>query len=1219
MPLFTQYTKPGVYTSVVYEEGGLSLFGDARIPVLIGEGQETRKLLNQELHRGSSSVSDETKVLENLSHQVTGMGRTYKLTYAPVVRGDGKGTLTNDPSAVEVYTTDAQGSLVPLRVTYLDGKTGTFMTQDILQLESELKVTYHFKREDTEIVDEDLSNQIPSFATYAVATDDLVLTTTLPGFVGNGVKLALTQATLGNGVSDALAVSGAGTNLLSIELRKSDNSIRTLREVKALVDAGIPTKTAGLLAVALYREAAGTTPAIAKASAFFTGGGGQNTNKVFKVKNTPVVDGSNGGVVTNLPTAIKVTVNNKPVQVASLEGLHGLFSLTQGLKAGDTLKVTYYTNSYQDTYDELPAENVAQILSAGYAPGREDFIDTVDYVLVDGKIHWGATAIQAQGQSTPGYTPFNGEVITTTMVDEKMFLRAAQGPVDGVNTVFTLEDVPTDGSGLSRATDNPDLIKVYVGTDPVQARINGPVRVTRLDGKSKTVTLYNPPTNGAVWVTSYRNVLNDHQFSLEVVQPAITGQGTYKIKDEHGNYVPVISEGAHTVTEADFAVTGGIIWPFSFSDMRGVAGQSPAEVITVTFQDDNLTPILIPALQATNLTAQPGLRFRATSTGIGPNGPGSGKPTVRMVSSTPCADAAAITVATEAITININREDPVNAGQPHPTNPVRSLGDIITLVTSGSFTTPLLGKLICELAVPGSDANVLCTAGTATAFSGGRDAKTQPYSLRYKVSSSRTEGEAKADGLGRTGGATTLTGPDGVPAFGDDTPGAEGYLGQTFSDVDTGIQFTIVDPMAALDYGYTELPSPGYYFRPGDKLVFEVKPNEAHVTSVVPVLGLYGLRTKVTSTYGMFPTDTAIIKTFNKAGAEPKIGEYYYVNLLLDKSDKDYNVRYFTNPTDIFSEFGDAVPENRLSLAAKLMFQNGAGIIAMKQVKKESGLETASDQTYMDAIADLAKPLPGADRKCDVIIPMSTSPVVQQFMAKHLNTQASPRMRGEAIGFIGMPLHATPEQARSLARSIGSERVVLVYPGGAILSVDINGRSTEFAVDGSFIAAALAGLYLNPANDVATTLTRQKVVGFSRLIKRTEEQILDLMAADGLCLMIERDGAFEVRHYVTTSTDNILKREPTTTTIVDYTRQRMRRALEEFIGRKSVQAVITDISVKAHSLLRALQEQEILESYRNLEVTRDAADPTVVHVSVTIKPVFSVLWISCTFRVTTRG
>jgi hypothetical protein len=81
----------------------------------------------------------------------------------------------------------------------------------------------------------------------------------------------------------------------------------------------------------------------------------------------------------------------------------------------------------------------------------------------------------------------------------------------------------------------------------------------------------------------------------------------------------------------------------------------------------------------------------------------------------------------------------------------------------------------------------------------------------------------------------------------------------------------------------------------------------------------------------------------------------------------------------------------------------------------------------------------------------------------------------------------------------------------------------------------------------------------------------------------------------------------------------MRRALEQFIGRKSVQAVVTDISVTAHSLLRALVEQEILESYRSLEVTRDAADPTVVHLSVAIKPIFSVLWVDVTFRVSVKG
>ena len=1215
MPLFTQYTKPGVYTSVVYEEGGLSLFGDARIPVLIAEGQETRKLSAQELHRGSSSQSDETKVLENLSHQITGTGRSYKLTYTPVVKGDGKGTTTNDFSDVKAYTTDPQGALVPLRVTSLDGKTGAFMLQDILAEGADLKVTYNFKRTDTEIVDEDLSFQIPSFASYSVSPD-LILSTSLCGAVGNGVKLELKLSATDKGVSDALAVTGAGTDLLTLELRRDDNTIRTLGALKSLVEAGIPTKTAGLLTVMSFRAAGLDTPAAAKAAAFFTNGAGQNTNKTFKVKSTPVVDGSNGGVVTNQGTDLRVTVNAKPVQVASLDGVHGLFTLAQGLNPGDVLKVSYFTNNYQDTYDELPAENVQQILSAGYAPGREDFIEGVDYVLVDGKIYWGATNLLSQGVYTPGYTPFNAEVITTTMVDEKVFMRPATGPVDGVNTIFTLEDVPVDGSGLSRATDDPGLIKVYVGTDPVQARLNGPVRVVRLDGKSKTLTLFNPPTNGAVWVTSWRNTLNDHTFNLEVATPGITGQGTYKVKDELGNYVPVISEGAHAVTEADFTTAGGIIWPFSFSDMRGVAGQSPEETVTLTFQDDNLTPILIPALQATNLTAQAGLRFRATSTGAAPNGPGAGKPTVRMISSTPCADSAAVTVTTEAITVNISREDPNNAGQAHPTSPTRSLGDVIALVTAGNFTTPLLGKLICELAVVGTDTSILCSAGAATPFTGGRDEKTQPYANRFKVSSNRTEAAAKADGLGRTGGATTGT---IAPVFGTDTPGDEGFLGQTYLDADTGLQFTVVDPQAALDYGYTQLPSPGYYFRPGDKLVFQVKPNEAHVTSVKPILGIYGLRTKVTTTYGMAPKDTAIVTTYNKAGNEPKVGEYYFVDLLLGKSEKDYGLHYFTSPTDVYGEFGDAVPENRLSLGAKLMFQNGAGIIAMKQVKKESGLETASDQSYMDAIADLAKPLPGSDRKCDVIVPMSTSAVVHQALAKHLNTQSSPRMRGEAIGFVGMALNTTPENVRSHARSLASERIIVPYPGGAILSVDINGTSTEFAVDGSFIAAAMAGLYLNPSNDVATTLTRQKVTGFDRLIRSMDETTMDLVAADGVTVLVERSGALEVRHYVTTSTDNILKREPTTTTIVDYTRQRMRKALEEFIGRKSVQAVVTDISVKAHSLLRSLIEQEILESYKGLEVKRDANDPTVIHVTVTIKPIFSVLWISVTFRVTTRG
>ena len=1214
MALFSQYTKPGVYTSVVYEEGGLSLFGDARIPALVAEGQETRKLLTQELHRGSSAVADEQKVFENLSAQVNG-GRTYQLAYGPVVKGDGKGTITNDPTSIQAYTVNEYGDLIPLRVTTLNGATRTFMLQDILTLGAVLKVTYFFKRQDTQVVNEDLTDQIPAFATLLLQAG-MTLSVGLPGYVGNTVHIAATQAASGSGVVDALAITGAGTDLLSIEIRRDDNTLRTLSDIKSLIETGIPTRSAGILTVTSLDVAHKDDVAVVKASAPMVGGNGQNTNKTFKVKNGPVVDGTNGGVTTNDPKAIQVTVNGKPAVVSALEGTHGLFTLMTGLIPGDRLLVTYYVNTYQDTYDELPASNVKQITSAGYAPGREDFIDGVDFVLVNDQIHWGASALMEQLKYTPGYTPFNAEVVVPTLVDEKMYLRPASGPVDGVNVNYTLEDVPTDGSGQSRATNNPDLILVYVGTDPVQAKLDGPVRVVRLNGATREFTLFNPPAGGnAIYATYYRNILNDHTFTLEVATPGLTGQGTYTIKDELGNVVPVLSESTHHVTEADFNVAGGIIWPFSFSDLRGVAGQSPDEIVTLTFQEDNLSAIISPAVQATNLTAQSGLRFRATTPGVGPNGPGAGTPTVRMTSSTPGPDNAAITITTEAITININREDPGDPGQAHPTSPVRSLGDVAALITNGNFTTPLLGKLLCEVLV-GSEASTLCVAGSATNFSGGAAQVTQVYSNRFKVSSSRTEAEAIVDGLGRTGNATTTS---DVPAFGADTPGLNGYLGQTYSDIDTGFALTVVDPNDALDYGYTTLPSPGYHFRPGDRLTFQVSASQAFKTSVVPNIQLYGLHTKVTDTFGMYPGDTLNLRTFNKAGNEPKVGEFYFVNLLLSKVGSDYGLHYYTNLSDVYAEYGDPTPENRSSLAAKLMFQNGAGIVAIKQVKKETGLETASDQSYMDAIASLAKALPGGDRKCDVIVPMSTSAVVIQYMAKHLNIQASPRMRGEAIGFAGLPIYASSASARSLARSLSSERVILCYPGGAILSVDINNQSTEFTVDGSFIAAAMCGLYLNPANDVATTLTRQKLVGFSRLIKREEEPIMDIMAADGVCLLVERDGALEVRHYRTTSTDNILKQEPTTTTIVDYTRQRMRKVLNQYIGRKSVQAVVTDITISANGLLKALIEQEILESFKDLVVTRDAQDPTVVHVSVAIKPVFSVLWISVTFRVTTRG
>ena len=58
MASFSAYIAPTVTTSVVYEQGGVTLFGSTVIPVLIAEGQETRTNPGIELIRGSSAIAD---------------------------------------------------------------------------------------------------------------------------------------------------------------------------------------------------------------------------------------------------------------------------------------------------------------------------------------------------------------------------------------------------------------------------------------------------------------------------------------------------------------------------------------------------------------------------------------------------------------------------------------------------------------------------------------------------------------------------------------------------------------------------------------------------------------------------------------------------------------------------------------------------------------------------------------------------------------------------------------------------------------------------------------------------------------------------------------------------------------------------------------------------------------------------------------------------------
>jgi hypothetical protein len=1257
MALFGSYAQPGVYTSVVIQGGGQPLFGNARIPVIIGEGQEVFTQNNVELHRGSSAVADDQVVNENISDLVTGLTRNFNTSYFPVVSGDGNGTITNDVTKISVTADN-----VPVTVVALNGTTGAFSTQDIIPSGANLVVTYFFKRSDTLIKAEDISAQVPAFATLTIpgaSSSSLVISTTIPGAIGNNVTITLTQALSGSGVSDALAVSGAGTDAISIELRKTNNAIRTVVDLQNLVIAGIPTLDAGFLTVV---SRTGTGAVSAAATTPLAGGVGPNTNTIFKVAHTPIVDGTNGGVVTTNPGNVLVLVNGTAATVTTVDGQHGLITLANPVAYGASLTVTYNTNTYQDTYDLLPASNVAAITQVGLGPNRSDYILGTDYVLdvdVNGNatINWGASTTTTSGVATSGFTPFGGTQITNTLVDEKVYLRQAVGVANGKNTVFTMADVPVDGSGLSRPTDDVTKILVYVGADPVAALTGGAVQVARLVGATGVVTLYNPPQAGQkVYVTSWRNALNDHKFTLTVVNPGIPGQGTYSIADELGRIAPSIVNGTNSVADPNFTTTG-IVWPSSFSDLYDVPG-APNETITLTFQDDDAAPFITPPVQASK-TIQ-GILFKATVPGT------VGNAVTLTFTSVGSADATAITGAgTNNLTIDIQKANTT----------IRTGTEIAALFTTFPLTATTTGGGV--ILATGTNASQFAIASSQNLAGGTNGTTAAVFSNHFKVTSSRTAQQAATDGKGLSGGATTPAGANltttdtwtaetafvlgsiikdsnnklqkvttagtsgaTIPTFSQtlgvttndggslvwtnigaaNTPvGQDGYVGQTYVDASTGVKFTLVDPLQATNYGYVQNPTPTYKFSPGDTITFVVDSTVARVTGTTPTIAIGGLRTKVTTTFGSNAADTAIVNTFNKSGSEPLVGEFYFVSFTVAKSAADMAIKIFTNPADAYKEYGQPSVVNRLSLGIQLMSQNGTQTFGAIQVPKQTGLNIAADSAFIAAIQSLTTALPGSTRKANVIVPLSNSMTVIQFLSRQLITQANIRNKGEAIGFVGFSQYTTAAAARANARAIKNARVIAV--GNPVAGIQITdtqtGVSVEQAVDGPFMAAAMAGLNCNPANDVATTLTNQNLVGFTRPLVRFDDATMNLMAADGLTLLTDNAGALGIRHYKSTDPSNPLTSEPTSTTIGDEVQQNFRDDLQQFIGRKLVDSLVTDIKAVCNARMRTLVDNLIISGYRNLVVTPDPTDPTTVNITVSVKPMFSLLYINITFAFTT--
>ena len=437
--------------------------------------------------------------------------------------------------------------------------------------------------------------------------------------------------------------------------------------------------------------------------------------------------------------------------------------------------------------------------------------------------------------------------------------------------------------------------------------------------------------------------------------------------------------------------------------------------------------------------------------------------------------------------------------------------------------------------------------------------------------------------------------------------GQDGRIGQTYRDAVTGLTFTI------LPRGWHDNQAgPWIVYPSGSTFRFAVS-KTVTTDANIPVRSIPGIEMVMANTAGVGVGDTGIVQTFPRGGEEPAIGDIYYASYIYQK--QDFTTGFYTRMSAIEAAYGAIHPDNPVSLAAYLAIINGAVMVGIKQVPRAEGSIYADTTTYVSAITELEGVLPGHIQP-DMITPLrGDSSQMYQVLKRSNEIQSSIRYRAERTSIIGMAAGTTEQVVKTLAQTLASDRMRIVYPDMALIDIEsANGTTKEYLIDGPMLAAMLVGAVVSPNVDVATPWTRKKLIGPSGLARTLDAVQQNLLAVKGITILEDKPPFIRVRHGLTTDMTNILTKTPTVRLIADHVQQQSRSTLDQFIGIKFLPGIMSQVEGRLSRMMQGLMKQEIIALYTGLKANVDPEDPTVANVEAYYQPVFPLLYIVLTFH-----
>lgn len=622
------YAPPGPYAQTKYENPLAVALDNVKLPVFIGEGNEILTQTDLELVRGSSATVDQRVVSEDetgravVSISSTGVvtrgdfdGSRARLQVRnyPIVSGDGTGVTTNKRSDVSVMVNGQ-----PVVVKSVTGANGVIELTTEPKATDQVLVTYYFDRTDT-LTTDDVSAQVDPGSAIVNATSGLNDVDSDTGgtdvinlhgdILGPTGEVVVPANNILNLVVDGVAhtvTMPAKTDYTMIQVA---NTITALG-VESLVGSSF-IDNYGHSALRLTADhSIEVRDGSANALLGIETGQADLRVRTFYTYEGPIVDGTNGGVTTTDPAHVVVKVNGIQVIPESVNGSTRAVTLPLSPAAGDQVKVTYYFNSWQDTFDYLAHVNVTDITLCGVAPGVSTYTEGADFVLKDDKIVWGAASLVSAGYTAAGSTPLDENQITPVLIDNRTFLDTCTA-VTGSTTQFVLPQSPTLGNGrdtplgtslfqsvsnnrIGLPVNRPDVITAYWGYGAQDALDKGPVDVLKVEGN--VITLGETvPAGATVYATFWYNTLADNTYTLTVGLPGASGTGTYFVTNSLGETIlsptySTASKGAGLAgVTVDFPSGSELKPDLRFEGVSGMTGPVE-EVATVTFAAQAATP-----------------------------------------------------------------------------------------------------------------------------------------------------------------------------------------------------------------------------------------------------------------------------------------------------------------------------------------------------------------------------------------------------------------------------------------------------------------------------------------------------------------------------------------------------------------------------------------------------------------------------------------------------